>query len=629
MIVPAELQHRRQWVLWELEQNGRDKPTKVLYIAQSDRKHAKSNTPDTWRSYAVARKFARQNGYQGVGFVVTKADPYTVLDLDGCINANDELDPVAAEIIEAADSYTELSPSGSGVHIWIEGVKSVRRCQNNEMPWGGKLEVYDDLRYMTVTGEHLEGTPTQIQPAAAFLKEIEARYLGDGGEPGRTLLTAAGQVSAASTGNRHDANKAVIVSMRLAGARTAQIKAVVKNLCANYNPPLDKQRIEGELRMVDESENWNLAHEAQVLQATERERARRQAHRLVDAEEAQLVLPEPPRLTLRQELAEPEDPEPYAIEQLALEDGNVLIPALRKAGKTVLLFNLAKSLVDGDNFLGRFEARALEGRVVVLSYEMLRKASLRWMEKIGVRNQDAVTFWHLRSWSLPFWLPEVMEFAAAQLAAWECEVLLIDSAGAASSGLVRNFNDRAQVTAFTLAIDQLKRRAGVRECYMLIHMGWAAQGAEDDQAHTLGSEAWEAWPDMIWPYELDKDKRTRMLRVLGRGDDEPPTPFALTFDPNTKLLTAGVEREEHRGTALARAAMEALQRCGDGATTTDLKADMKGVAQDDRQPAVVAAEDRGWLERRSGPRGARLCFMTKAGRQAVSVVVTRGRGESK
>ena len=59
------------------------------------------------------------------------------------------IEPWAQAIIDECDSYTEISPSTKGVHIWVRG----------KVPAGGnrrgRMEMYDQNspRYMTVTGD--------------------------------------------------------------------------------------------------------------------------------------------------------------------------------------------------------------------------------------------------------------------------------------------------------------------------------------------------------------------------------------------------------------------------------------------------------------------------------------------
>ena len=52
-------------------------------------------------------------------FVFTQSDPFCGIDLDQCRAANGIITPEARELIRRFDSYTELSPSGTGAHILI------------------------------------------------------------------------------------------------------------------------------------------------------------------------------------------------------------------------------------------------------------------------------------------------------------------------------------------------------------------------------------------------------------------------------------------------------------------------------------------------------------------------------
>jgi primase-polymerase (primpol)-like protein len=55
------------------------------------------------------------------------------------------------------NSYTELSPSGTGVRIFVYGkLPPIGRKT-------GDIEVYEAGRYLTITGNHLDGTPRTIE----------------------------------------------------------------------------------------------------------------------------------------------------------------------------------------------------------------------------------------------------------------------------------------------------------------------------------------------------------------------------------------------------------------------------------------------------------------------------------
>jgi putative DNA primase/helicase len=113
-------------------------------------------------------------GYPGVGFVFTSGDPYVGVDLDGCRDpGTGEIEEWARRIIGALDSYSEVSPSGSGVHIIGKGT----------LPPGGRkrgsFECYDSGRFFTVTGEHLDGTPHEIKERGEVLRRLHRRVFGE------------------------------------------------------------------------------------------------------------------------------------------------------------------------------------------------------------------------------------------------------------------------------------------------------------------------------------------------------------------------------------------------------------------------------------------------------------------
>ena len=81
-----------------------------------------------------------------------EVDPYCGVDLDDCVIGDGSPHPVAAEIIAMLDSYTELSPSGAGVHVIVKGAKNGGRGESSRTGWGGAFEVYDRGRFFTFTG---------------------------------------------------------------------------------------------------------------------------------------------------------------------------------------------------------------------------------------------------------------------------------------------------------------------------------------------------------------------------------------------------------------------------------------------------------------------------------------------
>ena len=87
-----------------------------------------------------------------IGYVLAKDDPYCAIDLERCRDPLDgAINPWALEIMEQLNCYTELSPSGTGVHIFMKGVLSGSGHKRND------VEIYDTQRYMTLRGAYLPG----------------------------------------------------------------------------------------------------------------------------------------------------------------------------------------------------------------------------------------------------------------------------------------------------------------------------------------------------------------------------------------------------------------------------------------------------------------------------------------
>jgi putative DNA primase/helicase len=174
----------RQWLCWRFEERD-GKPTKVPYDPRTGEK-AESTNPKTWTSYEKAVSECKKHGYDGLGFVFTPEDDLCGVDLDKCLDPETgELEGWAQKIIGELDSYTEISPSGTGVHILVRG----------ELPTGrnrkGRFEAYDRGRYFTVTGKHLAGSSQRIENRQEELRAVVRRVFGDESTNGHTKPVAA------------------------------------------------------------------------------------------------------------------------------------------------------------------------------------------------------------------------------------------------------------------------------------------------------------------------------------------------------------------------------------------------------------------------------------------------------
>lgn len=149
-LFPDELKRSPRWCLWKYVTRG-DKTTKLPF--QPSGKPAESNNPATWGSFADALA-ALTDQYSGFGCFIS--DPYVAVDFDHVRDKETgEIEPWALAAIKELNSYTEISPSGEGLHVWCYGKVPAGRKR-------GHVEIYAEKRYFTVSALHLDGTPLTV-----------------------------------------------------------------------------------------------------------------------------------------------------------------------------------------------------------------------------------------------------------------------------------------------------------------------------------------------------------------------------------------------------------------------------------------------------------------------------------
>lgn len=154
--IPQELKDCAQWICYKKEKGGKgEKERKVPKNPLTGRNL--TITPDKWGiSFNDACTGLKKFRFDGLGFVFKKTDNFCGIDLDHCIE-NGQINEKAKRAIKLCNSYTELSPSRTGIHIIVKNSDDKKALTHTK-----DIEVYSEGRYFTVSGESVEGTPITI-----------------------------------------------------------------------------------------------------------------------------------------------------------------------------------------------------------------------------------------------------------------------------------------------------------------------------------------------------------------------------------------------------------------------------------------------------------------------------------
>jgi hypothetical protein len=167
--IPAYVRKFPHWVLWRFDWVDETQTwAKVLYDAQTFNR-AKSDTPSTWVSFTnVTKTFAdKGDEFDGIGFVFSvDSDDLCGIDFDNCVEDGELKSGIAERLVEL-DSYTELSVSGTGLHVIVRGTFGKGRKRND-------IEVYDRGRYFTFSGRSWDDPPKSVKWRQSQLEKLKA-----------------------------------------------------------------------------------------------------------------------------------------------------------------------------------------------------------------------------------------------------------------------------------------------------------------------------------------------------------------------------------------------------------------------------------------------------------------------
>lgn len=174
--IPASMMATARWAPWRAVWDGKkQKYEKIPHRADRPAAGLSNKSTKGWATFHEALAAYHQDPglFAGVGYLMTGPHGLIAVDLDHCVSAG-VVEPWAAEVIAKLDSYTELSPSGNGLRVMIEG-----ELERDWMNHDRGIEVYagQAARFVTITGAKLPGSRQDIRrPPAAVMDAIAARW---------------------------------------------------------------------------------------------------------------------------------------------------------------------------------------------------------------------------------------------------------------------------------------------------------------------------------------------------------------------------------------------------------------------------------------------------------------------
>lgn len=254
--VPPELKALDQWVLWRAEGDPNN-PRKVPY--RPDGYQASVSDPKTWSSFrkahgAYQKSLSTDSPFAGIGWVFSSSDPFAGFDFDDCLDESGKLKPWADGLVAALDSYAEISPSGTGIKIWVKGslkgragVKIFLDKQRNRVPkvsdanYDGAIELYDNSRYFAFTGKRFPGSPLEVNDRQGMVDEaygvIQKAQKANVSSSQSSGPSSFSVPSGVGKGDRHRTLISAAASLRAKGFGESAIYAGLKEVNDSFDEP--------------------------------------------------------------------------------------------------------------------------------------------------------------------------------------------------------------------------------------------------------------------------------------------------------------------------------------------------------------------------------------------------------
>lgn len=602
---------------------------------------ASSTDASTWLSFDEAVALAEREGLAGVGFVFAPGGGLCGVDLDKCRDPETgAVQAWAQRVIERLASYTEISPSGTGVHIIANATLPGPGRKKNRDDGPGATEMYDRARYFTMTGNLFPGASAVITDRQDVVADIYAR-IGGGERP--SAPAASGATGSTPAKDLTPADNAIVEAIESSKDATAWHRLFIAGetrpghsgsendhelaaiLCRYTN---DDATVERLMRASPlHREKWDRRGDPYLVRTIQGARRKTGTIAGADDKEAAFV-----------DFGTVHDAPPPAIGWLVdgiwPQGARGWIAGEAKLGKSWLALELAVAIASGSPFLGRHEV-VTPGRVFYLTEEsnlraiytrlrMLLLAKdlspdlLRGKLHLLVRQRVKLTD--------PRWSTRIL----AAIDREKPVAVFLDPLRRYHDG---GENDSADLVAVLDAAASFQERPDDHRVAVPIvhHMRKASEANAESRAgqQLRGSSDLHAWSDAaFYCTGTTEDKNAVVVEVELKDAEAPPT-FVVGIEyGEAQEVTVGHERvemkparltirdgqasrEDIKVRAVADRVLAFLQGQTDRQTVGAIKS---AVAGRDKTiaPALALLERERKADKQAGPRNAQLWAATGA-----------------
>lgn len=314
----------------------------------------------------------------------------------------------------------------------------------------------------------------------------------------------------------------------------------------------------------------------------------------------------PSMVSMQDFLSIPDEDTTYRVDEVFPVGARILLAAQYKAGKTSLIANLLRSLVDGDSFLGRFRVAPIE-KVLLIDTELDERTLRRWLREQTIQKTAGINVLSLRGRLASFAINDdrvradwAERIGGAQVVLLDCLRPCLDALG---------LSEDKEAGIFLTAFDALCHEAGADEAVVVHHMGHT-------QERSRGDSRLLDWPDALWKLVREEDEDGNSLETGNRffsalGRDVHVGESQLDWQPETRTLSiCGGTRTDLKAQGARDDIIEVMLNPAnfEGLSQTALVAKLKavGVGRNVARLAVKQAVGSGLLLVTTGSRDAKI-----------------------